>query len=254
MQAVTVTPKFVFGVNGQLNNSLHIHEEKKLVYVAGHNVIVYDLEEGTQQFIPGSANADEINYIAMSPSGRLVALCERAQPRSQVTIFDVPTRQRKKTLPEFEMENLPFECKEFLSCAFSPVDEKHNLVTLCGEGDWCVIMWQWDTFKMLSKFDLNVVSPSETKTFQISMAQIMQDQVIVVTGSKTFSYLKLEENMRSIVQVHGELDTRQASDEYTCHTWAKDSVQLVIGTAEGEILVANMRGEFVICVPTSPFG
>lgn len=46
MQTVTVTPKFIFGVNGQLNNCLMMHEEKKLVYVAGHNVVVYDIEDG----------------------------------------------------------------------------------------------------------------------------------------------------------------------------------------------------------------
>ena len=58
MQGVTVTPRFVFGVNGQLNNALHMHEEKKLVYVAGHNVIVYNTDEQHQSFIPGSENAD----------------------------------------------------------------------------------------------------------------------------------------------------------------------------------------------------
>ena len=45
MQTVTVTPKFIFGAAGQLNNCLQIHEEKKLVYVAGHNVVIYDLED-----------------------------------------------------------------------------------------------------------------------------------------------------------------------------------------------------------------
>ena len=47
MQGVTVTPKFVFGVNGQINNCLAIVEEKKLIYVAGHNVIIYNTDEMT---------------------------------------------------------------------------------------------------------------------------------------------------------------------------------------------------------------
>ena len=90
MQGVTVTPKFAFGCNGQLNNCLFIHEEKKLVYVAGHNIIIYDLDEGTIiQFISGSANADEINSIVLSPQGRYVAYCERASPRAQFTVMDI---------------------------------------------------------------------------------------------------------------------------------------------------------------------
>lgn len=43
LQGIQVTPKFVFGVDGQLNNSLHLHDERCLIYVAGHNIIVYNL-------------------------------------------------------------------------------------------------------------------------------------------------------------------------------------------------------------------
>ena len=91
------------------------------------------------------------------------------------------------------MDNLQFKCNEFLGSAFSPTNEKQHLVTLSGEGDWCVILWQWEAFKMLAKIDLNVApEPAETKLFQISMAQIMQDLVVVVTGSQTFKYLTLD--------------------------------------------------------------
>jgi len=41
-------------VNGGLNKCLHIHEEKKLIYVSGHNIIVYNTDEQSQQMIPGS--------------------------------------------------------------------------------------------------------------------------------------------------------------------------------------------------------
>ena len=140
-----MTPRFVFGVNGQLNNCLHLHEEKKLVYVAGHNIVVYNLDECNQSFIPGSDNADMINFITLSPSGRYIAYCEKSnEGRAQVTIYEIANRKKRKTLPEPEMDNLNIECKEFLSCAFSPTLEKQHLVTLSGEGDWCAILWQWD--------------------------------------------------------------------------------------------------------------
>ena len=121
---MTVTPRFIFGVNGQLNKCLHIHEEKKLIYVAGHNIIVYNTDEQTQQFIPGSENAEEINYITLSPSGRYLAYCERAEPRAQVTVYEIANRKKRKTLPEPETENLDLRCKEFLSCSFSTTTEK----------------------------------------------------------------------------------------------------------------------------------
>ena len=71
----------------------------------------------------------------------------------------------------------------------------------------------------------------------------MQNMVCVVTGSKTYKYMKIEDNMRAINEVHSELRTPSAvqiSDEYTCHTWAKDQVQLVVCTAEGDVMVCSM--------------
>lgn len=113
MQGVTVTPRFIFGANGGLNGCLHMHEEKQLVYVAGHNVIIYNMDECQQQFIPGSENIDEINFITLSPSGRYIALCERENqqkenPRGQVTIYEIAARKKRKTLPDWDAENLQF--------------------------------------------------------------------------------------------------------------------------------------------------
>ena len=257
MQTVTVTPKFIFGVNGQLNNCLQMHEEKKLVYVAGHNIIVYDIEDGIQTFIPGSANADAINFYCMSPSQRFIAICERATPRAQVTIYEVVSKKKRKTLPEPEMENLSFNCKEFLSCAFTPETEKQHLITLSGEDDWCIIIWQWDQLKMLARMDLNLVNPpTEMETFSMSSKKMGQDTVLVVTGSNCFKFYKLEEMMRSIVPVYENITAAGGdgsfSEEFTCHEWSMDPIQLVLATAEGKIVVLNMKGEFQVCVDDSP--
>jgi hypothetical protein len=45
LNGITVTPRFVFGVNGDLRNNLHLVDEHKLAYVAGHNVVVYSTED-----------------------------------------------------------------------------------------------------------------------------------------------------------------------------------------------------------------
>ena len=85
----------------------------------------------------------------------------------------------------------------------------------------------------------------------------MQDLVVVVTGSKTYNYLKLGENLKSIEQVHSsipQVEQMGIAPEYTCHTWAKDTVQLVVATASGHIIVCNMKGELVISVPEAPIG
>jgi hypothetical protein len=52
-------------------------EEKKLLYVAGHNVIIYNVEDNTQFFIPGSEGTEGINFITVSPTNRFLAICEK---------------------------------------------------------------------------------------------------------------------------------------------------------------------------------
>jgi len=67
MQGVTLAPRFIFGVNGEITNNLHIIDDKQLMYVAGHNVIIYNTDEKSQVFIPGSENTEAINFITFSP-------------------------------------------------------------------------------------------------------------------------------------------------------------------------------------------
>lgn len=45
LQSVSVAPRFVFGVNGSLKNNLHFVDEHKLLYVAGHNAVVYSTDD-----------------------------------------------------------------------------------------------------------------------------------------------------------------------------------------------------------------
>ncbi len=44
-QGISLIPKFMFGVNGQIKNNLHRVDDNKLAYLAGHNVVIYNLQE-----------------------------------------------------------------------------------------------------------------------------------------------------------------------------------------------------------------
>ena len=46
LSGVTLSPRFIFGCNGQIRNSLFIIDEgKRLLYTAGHNVVIYNPED-----------------------------------------------------------------------------------------------------------------------------------------------------------------------------------------------------------------
>ena len=109
---------------------------------------------------------------------------------------------------------------------------------------------------MLAKVDLSIVDPLDTSSFQISLYQTTQ-MVCVITGQNTYKYLKLEDNMRAFKETHSQLVPHgrdNISTDYTAHCWAKDLVQLIVATANGDILVCAMSGEFLIYIPGSPQG
>jgi hypothetical protein len=66
-QHVTLKPEFIFGCNGEIPNSLKLlPDERSLMYVAGHNVVFYNMEEKQQTFVPGTEGSLGINYITVS--------------------------------------------------------------------------------------------------------------------------------------------------------------------------------------------
>ena len=61
-QGVQVTARHFFGVNKNVKDCLHIVSEgNALLYVAGHNVVMYKLDEQEQYFMPGKSLAVTIN-------------------------------------------------------------------------------------------------------------------------------------------------------------------------------------------------
>lgn len=122
---MTVTPRFSFGVKGELRNSLHIVDDKKLLYVSGHNVIMYNIDEQSQYFIPGCDNTERINKISLSNYGsNFLAICQVAE-RAHCTIYDIDSRKRVNTLTAArDPERYDFTCREFLDASFSPKNDK----------------------------------------------------------------------------------------------------------------------------------
>jgi len=153
LSGVQLTPKFIFGVNGEIPNNLTLIDDRKIMYLAGHNVVIYNMDDKTQYFIPGSENSSGINFITTSPTKRFLAICEKGDVKACCTIYDITNRKRK-VIPENEYDNSDFSCKEFLSAQFSPKNDKQHIFTLCGEPDWTILAWQWDTFKVLRKFPI----------------------------------------------------------------------------------------------------
>jgi hypothetical protein len=82
-------------------------------------------------------------------------------------IYEITAHKQRKILPEADQE-AEFKCKEFLDVAFDPKSERNRLITLCGDPDWCLILWRWDDYKILARINLNIEDPTLEGTFQLS--------------------------------------------------------------------------------------
>jgi len=45
LQGVSLTPKFAYGVNGKIKNSCFYLDDKRLLYLVGHNMVIFNVDD-----------------------------------------------------------------------------------------------------------------------------------------------------------------------------------------------------------------
>ena len=130
-------------------------DDNTLLYVAGHNIVLYRLDEKEQTFLAGSNDTEAITHVSLSKNKQYIAVCERctAGNKGKFSIFDVTAFKKRKTLPEQIQDMNAFDSQEFVASAFSPKEER-MIVTLTGAPDWQVFLWNWDREKLIAKTNI----------------------------------------------------------------------------------------------------
>jgi len=139
---VYLNHRHVFGLKADVRNNIHFHDENQVIYCAGHNTVQYFTEHKAQRFFPGSDGALGITCLTVSPSKRYLAIAEKAVEGATITIYDLVTTKKKKTLSYSDID--PYE---FVSIAFSA--ENKFLLAQGGLGpsekhDWSLVYWSWE--------------------------------------------------------------------------------------------------------------
>ena len=133
--------------------------------------------------------------MALSLSKTYISVCERctAGNKGKFSIFDVTSQKLKKTLPEQIQDINADDSQEFIASAFSPKDEK-MIVTLTGEPDWQVFLWNWDREKLIAKTSIGVQGSVDRSICNFQISYNPQDRTastVLVTGpGNTFVYMK----------------------------------------------------------------
>ncbi|VDP24511.1 unnamed protein product [Schistosoma mattheei] len=214
--AAVASLKHIFGYRTGISGSVVFIDDQTIVYPCGSNLVLYNLEQKTQKFIPGLEKSEGMTALAISPNRRYIALSEKTLDKPVITIYDVHALRKKKTLHTPDTHS-----NEFVSIAFSP-DSKY-LAVQSGSPDWTLTYWSWEKPKQLASVKTSTSNP------------VKQDcSLICVVGTDIIRLYRYGENNLKTYGIN-KVEPRN----FLCHTWI-DGEKIAAGTDEGRwILVEN---------------
>lgn len=232
--APSIQTKYIFGLKADTNGSVFHIDEQKIIYTAGHNVVIYNTEDKLMQFFPGLDISLGITSIALSPLRRHLAVAERAEP-AVVIVYDTHTQRKKRMMSTPDVIST-----EYVSMAFAPGQENKYLITMGGAPDWQLVYWQWERPRVLTFIQVS----SGSLVYQISFNLLDHNNGIIVTGQDVFRWYKIQDNVfkPQATDIHSKPE--QLGNNYLCHAWLKDG-RLVVGNESGEILILDSNCEYM---------
>jgi WD40 repeat protein len=217
-----VAPRHTFGIKADTKDNLCYLDEQTVIYPSGHNLVIFNTEQKTQKFIPGTENTEGITAMAVSPNHKYVAVAERAKEgeKAQVTIFDLHTLKRRKVLQAVSAD---VTSREFVSLAFSP--DSKNLLTHGGAPDWSLIYWLWEKAKVGAVAKTS--NPQNAAIYQCTFNPI-DNTVICVTGDGICRFLRITD--QTLKPLPGAMGKREPQ-AYLCHAWMSEDRVVVVSSA-----------------------
>lgn len=230
--SISIQTKHIFGCKNDIANAVYHIDEHRIIYAAGHNIVIYNIEDRQMQFLPGIEGSLGITSVTLCPKHRFLAVAERAE-RGVICVYDMAKQRKKRVLVTSDCLS-----QEYISMSFAPKQEKKFLISLGGHPDWTLIYWQWDRQRVLHSTKVSSGSP----VYQISFNILDYMNGIIATGNNVFFWYKPIDGLK--VQSQGIAKKEpHVSNNYLCHSWLYDG-KLVVGTDSGEILLCDQNCEY----------
>ncbi|KAI8915085.1 quinon protein alcohol dehydrogenase-like superfamily, partial [Entophlyctis helioformis] len=227
MSIASVQHGYVFGIKNDIPDNIFYVEENTILYPAGSNIIIANVEQKSQRFIPISEPGDGISAVSVSADRHVFAVAEKSH-RPSIHIYDLHNYRKRRQL-------LPIEgthAKEFVSLSFS-IDSKY-LAAQLSEPDWVLHYYAWEKGKPIATIS---ASPSPDQPVNQVTINPFDGTEFCVTGKGFVTIYRYSEG------VLRPLHVRLPPYNYLCHCWMTMD-RVVVGTQEGYIfMIAN--GEMV---------
>jgi len=238
---VTLQHRHVFGLKADVRYNVHYADESQLIYPSGTNTILWIAEQKQQKFFQGNEGADGITCLATNPTKRYLAVAEKCSTGAIVTIFDLVTTKKRKTLQFSECD-----AQEFVCIAFS-YDSKYLLTqtgpSKDGTSDWTLIYWQWDKARPMASMQVSNAQHAPIRDCSFSPTD---SSICCVIGDGIFKFFQQKEN--GLKQLPGG---PESVPSLLCHSWLSDN-KLLVCAESGDLWLFDEVGEFISVLECSP--
>ena len=183
------------GVNPDVKPGVIALSHQRFIYVIGNNIVLHNVSEKVQKYIPGTEGAEGFSMFEMSPCNKFLVVCEKAQ-QALCTIYELhgDNVKRRRRLTAAELL-----ATEFVSISFARTEDKLQqyvctLTNKCTDGHYKIVVWLWDKqYKMVTyanvKLDVGVDQVPLNASFNPE-----DPRSIVITGKNIYRYLKMNNN------------------------------------------------------------
>ncbi|BFZ16806.1 hypothetical protein BsWGS_19845 [Bradybaena similaris] len=238
MSIAIVQARHIFGLKTGVSGNVCYHDEQTIVYPAGSNCIIYNIDQKSQRFIAGTEKNEGMTALAVSPNRRYVAIAEKGE-KPTVTIYDLHSLRKKKTLSSNEMPS-----GEYISVAFSP-DSKY-LVTQGGKPEWTLLYWTWERSKVMASVKSSNPQNPNSEVYQVSFNPLDNTQ-LCVAGNTVFRFFRYSEGNLKPFNFQ-----KVEPQNYLCHAWLSED-RVIVGTDNGHLLISEggeVKQEFNMVPPS----
>ena len=225
--------KHVFGMN-QIKNGLKIFEKNEIFYLAGHNIIKYDVIKKSQNFISGNENYKKITSIAMSQDKKFLAVAETGL-KPIIHIFNPSNLRKRKFLALIDNSE---KIKEFVDLKF----QNDTFLFSIGRGEKCFLfVWNFTNWQIDLKYEL-------FKDFLYDSLDFCfyDKNIFCVVGKENISRLyKIEKKEKKEVKVICEnMYINEEDPNFSCVKFLKNEKSILFKNGK-KIILCSIDGKFL---------
>ncbi|CAF2959691.1 unnamed protein product [Rotaria sp. Silwood2] len=218
----------IFGVRSQLESSLFFSDEHTVIYPAGNQFVLANVETKGQRIFRCN-ELEHIDCIIVHSNAAVIAVVASGmnadKENTTISFYDLHTTIGKRKRM-FELRDGPMT---IISMAFSH-DAKYLAILECGNREYTLSLWLWQKSRLSASVKLG---QAEGVTV---LSQVLfhpnDNNLLSIVGRRCCRFIRhLEENLR-IQSSSAKLDLY----DFISHAWY-DSSRFIAGTNNGHICV-----------------